>query len=96
MIKIVARHVIKPDCIEQFKDGTKTLVEKSCQEEGNIFYTINQSINDPKVFVMIECWEDIEAVKRHGATEHFKEAAALSVFFEEPLVIELFSEVLPG
>ena len=96
MIKIVARHVIKPDCIEQFKAGAKPLVEKSCQEEGNVFYTLNQSLNDPKVFDMIECWEDMEAIKRHNASEHFKEAAALAAFFEEPLTIELFTEVLPG
>ena len=45
---------------------------------------------------MIECWEDMEAIKRHNDSDHFKEGVAtLAPFFEGPVVPELFAEVLP-
>ena len=41
MIKIVAKQVIRKDCIGKYRELTKELVEKSQAEAGNIMYTSN-------------------------------------------------------
>lgn len=71
MLKVVAKLTVKKDKIEEFKTTAKSLVEKSNAEEANIFYTLNQSVEDVQQFAFIECWKDEEALKNHEATEHF-------------------------
>lgn len=93
MIKIVARNLIKEDKVETFKEMVKELVEKSCAEEGNVFYSINVSTENPRMFAFIECWRDQEAIDTHNATEHFRRIVpAIGELCEESSV-ELFIEL---
>ncbi len=71
MIKIVAKNYVKPECVQAFKDTAKELIEKSRAEEGNIFYTLNVSVNDPNTLVFIENWKDQAAIDFHNKSEHF-------------------------
>ena len=71
MIKIVAKNYVKPECVQAFKDTAKELIEKSRAEEGNIFYTLNVSVNDPNTLVFIENWKDQAAIEFHNKSEHF-------------------------
>ena len=71
MYKIVARLSVKKDKIEELKETAKELIQKSSAEEGNVFYTLNQDTQDEQKFAFIECWKDEEAMKIHGASEHF-------------------------
>ena len=72
MIRIVARQVIKKECIERYHALAKELVTASLAEEGCLAYTSNQSNNDPRIHCFIEDWKDQETIDRHGATEHFR------------------------
>ena len=71
MIKIVARMTVKKDKVEEFKEIVRELIEKSRAEEGNIFYTLNQNLEDAQKLTFIECWKDEEAIRIHNATPHF-------------------------
>lgn len=71
MFKIVARLSVKKEKIEEFKRAAAELIQKSSAEEGNVFYTLNQDTQDEQKFAFIECWRDEEAMKIHGASEHF-------------------------
>ena len=71
MIKIVAKNYVKPECVQLFKDTAKELIEKSRAEEGNIFYTLNVSKNDPNTLVFIEDWKDQAAIDFHNNTDHY-------------------------
>ena len=71
MIKIVAKMTVKEGQAETFKASAKELIEKSAAEEGNIFYTLNVSVNDPNQFAIIECWKDQAAIDFHNQTPHF-------------------------
>lgn len=94
MIKIVARQVIRKDCMEQYRALTKELVEKSCAEAGNVTYTSNQSLSDERVHCFIEIWKDQEAIDIHNASEHFQRIVPqLAELFDEPETVELYSEV---
>lgn len=72
MLKVVASLRVKKDKIDEFKKTAKDLIDKSRAEEANIFYTLNQSVEDEQQFAFIECWRDQEALKEHEATEHFR------------------------
>ena len=71
MFKIVARLTVKADKIDEFKKTAEELVRKSSEEEGNIFYTLNQDTQDEQKFSFIECWKDDEAMNVHKTSEHF-------------------------
>ena len=71
MIKIVAKMVVKESYVEAFPREAANLVRASSAEAGNVFYTLNQSAEDPKVFCFIECWKDQAAIDAHNASAHF-------------------------
>lgn len=71
-LRIVAKMPVAEGNVEQFKALAAELIEKSRQEEGNIFYTLNVGKKAPNTLVFIECWRDKAAIKSHNATEHFQ------------------------
>lgn len=94
MIKIVAKQVIRKDCIAKYRELTKELVEKSQAEAGNITYTSNQSTTDERVHCFIEIWKDQEAIDIHNASEHFQRIIPqLGELFDEPETVDLYTEV---
>ncbi len=94
MLKVVARLTVKKDKIEDFKNAAKDLIAKSNAEEGNVFYTLNQSIEDEQKFAFIECWKDLDALKIHEKTEHFtKTLPILGEMTEGSEPTELFNEI---
>lgn len=94
MIKIVAKQVIRKDCIGKYRELTKELVEKSQAEAGNIMYTSNQSTADERVHCFIEIWKDQEAIDIHNASEHFQRIIPqLGELFDAPEIVDLYTEV---
>ena len=71
MIKIFAKQLIKEGKEEEFLKICAELVEKSRAEEGNVFYSINRSKENDRLFAFIECWKDQAAIEIHNATPHF-------------------------
>ena len=94
MIKIVAKNYVKPECSEAFRETAKELIEKSCAEEGNIFYTLNVSKKDPNTFVFIEAWKDQAAIDFHNNSEHFTSIVPkLAKMCNREGDVELFDEI---
>lgn len=94
MIKIVAKLPVKEGNVETFKAMAKELVAKSATEEGNIFYTLNESITTPNLLAFIECWKDQAAVDFHNNTEHFTSILPkLSALCDGEVSIDVFNEV---
>ena len=94
MIKIIAKNYVKPECVQVFIDTAKELIEKSCAEEGNIFYTLNVSKNDPNTLVFIENWKDQAAIDFHNKTEHFTSIAPkLDEMCNREVSVEIFEEI---
>ena len=94
VIKIIARRIIKPDCIEAFEALAAELVRESRKEPGCLGYTLNRSNQDPRIHMFIESWADQAAIEEHNASAHFTrivpQFAALS---EERLPTEIFTEL---
>ena len=95
MIKIVATQKVKEGKMEEFLETAKDLIAKSRAEEGNVFYTLNQSVKDPSVLAFVECWKDDDAIKAHNAAEHLqKYLPMLGALCEGEGVIEVYNEVI--
>lgn len=94
MIKIVAKQIIRKDCIPQYQALAKELVEKSRAEEGNIAYSSNQSLTDERIHCFIEIWKDQDAIAVHNATEHFTRIVPqLAEMFDGPKVVDQYTEI---
>ncbi|MDO5476921.1 MAG: antibiotic biosynthesis monooxygenase [Eubacteriales bacterium] len=94
MIKIFAKSLVKEECVDKYIELTKELVEKSRAEEGNIFYSINRSIKNDRIFAFMECWKDQAALDFHNATPHFTGIVPqLRELCEESYGAELFNEI---
>lgn len=94
MIKIVAKMPVKEGNVETFKAIAKELVAKSAAEEGNIYYTLNESTTTPNLLAFMECWKDQDAVNFHNNTEHFTTILPkLSALCSGEVSIDLFNEI---
>ena len=72
MIKVVARTLVREECIEAYQALAKEIVAASQNDRGVITYTMNQSTGDKRLHAMIEAWEDMESLQAHMASEHFR------------------------
>lgn len=81
MIFVIATSVLKEGCREQFINLTKENYAKVHAEEGCISYTLtsdcDSGMEKQKKFgentvVFVECWESLDALKKHLAAPHMK------------------------
>ncbi|MBQ6663171.1 MAG: antibiotic biosynthesis monooxygenase [Firmicutes bacterium] len=94
MLKIFAEIKVKEGCKEEFLALAKELVAKSSAEEGNVSYSVNQSVKDPDTFAFIEIWGSQEAVAKHSKSEHFTTIfAKLQVLAAHAEPIKIFYEI---
>ena len=91
MIKVVAKSLVKEACVEAYTKLEKELVDKSQSDAGMVYYTLNISVENPRLFAMLECWENQEALQAHMASEHFTTMVPqLGPMVEEGYPLELF------
>jgi len=95
MLKVVAEHHVKEDCLERFKELSKIIVEKTVTlDQGCISYTVCQDINDPLHCSMIEEWESQEMLEKHIQAPHFIEIVPkLGECCEGAMVLTLYNKL---
>lgn len=94
MIRVVAKVLIKEDKVDTFITAAKALVDASRKDAGNIGYTLNVSVDNPRLFAIIENWQDQESLDAHMKQPHFLESmGATKECAETDMTIELFNEV---
>ncbi|MDR0815694.1 MAG: antibiotic biosynthesis monooxygenase [Bacteroidales bacterium] len=91
---ISARVFIKADKVADFIAATKSLLELSRAEEGNVSYSLFQDPEDPTKFMFFEEWKNQAAVEVHFATEHFKKfGETLNACGSQPADITVYDSV---
>lgn len=94
MIRVIARTLVREECIETYCALAKEMVAQTQKESGNVSYTLNRSAENPRLFAMIEVWESRAALDAHMATEHFRRLVPqMADFAEEKYPLELYTEV---
>jgi len=73
----------KGDEIEQ---EFKKLIPKVLKDPGSIEYAVHRALDDPNKFFVYEKYDDMDALKLHSSTEHFKAfgQATASMFSGRP------------
>ena len=72
MVKVTAVNYVKAECIDDFLETAKELVEKTNElDKGCIKYELCKDVNDPLRFVMLEEWENQESLDEHMKAKHF-------------------------
>lgn len=71
MKTINATFFIKEDNRQDFLQAIQPLIESSRQEKGNRSYQLYQAVDKPNQFIMIEQWENQEAIDSHNQTPAF-------------------------
>ena len=74
-ITVFAKWQVPDNHIETVLNLFTELVEKTRQEEGNLFYTVHQSTTEAGTFMLYESYKDEDAVAAHRASEHFQRIA---------------------
>lgn len=97
MMIIHAHLQVKPDQEQAFLNESKTLIEASRKEQGNIQYDLMKSVEQEGHFTMVEVWKDAQAIEAHNSSEHFtafsKKAAG---FMSAPIELKVYSgEAVP-
>ncbi len=94
MIKLVAKRLVREECVDAYIPLAKELVEKTQAEKGMVYYTLNRGAENGRLFVMLEAWETQEALDSHSASAHFKELVPkLSAMAEQNFPLEKYIEV---
>ncbi|MFA7084774.1 MAG: putative quinol monooxygenase [Arcobacteraceae bacterium] len=63
--------IAKDENIQELKALLTTMVEPSKKEVGCLLYDIFQVKNEPTRFIVIESWENNEALDGHKQTDHY-------------------------
>ncbi|HIP59547.1 MAG TPA: antibiotic biosynthesis monooxygenase, partial [Campylobacterales bacterium] len=63
--------IAKEDSIEALKALLGTMVQASRVEEGCLLYNIYQMKDKPTTFVVLEAWENEEALDGHKHSAHY-------------------------
>ena len=75
---------------EMVSSGT---VDAIRAEEGNLRYEYYQSMDDPETILLIDSWEDQEAIDKHHATPMMDTIAKLREKYDLHMTVERYTAV---
>lgn len=77
---------------EAFIEEIQPLIEASRAESGNVSYDLFKSTDKANIFIMVEVWQDSNAVASHNASAHFTSfVGKAGNFLAAPLDIKTFN-----
>lgn len=71
MLIVHVHIIVKPDCIEAFKEATIENARNSRKEPGIVRFDVIQQNDDPTRFVLVEVYRSVEATAAHKETAHY-------------------------
>jgi quinol monooxygenase YgiN len=69
---------VPPGELEALRPAMAAIIKASRAEPGNILFTLAEDVLEPGLIRAFEVFRDDEALKAHGASEHFKAWRAVS------------------
>lgn len=95
MIRVVAKHFIKKNKIDEILKIYKALVDKSRNDEGCISYELFQDVNDESILTIIEQWENKKALDNHLSDSDFKVLISkTSDLLEKETEINIYKQII--
>ncbi|MBX3064929.1 MAG: antibiotic biosynthesis monooxygenase [Anaerolineae bacterium] len=87
MILIIGRFQVQVEQLEAFQQFARDLIPEARKAAGCISFDLMQDLSQPDQFVMLEQWEDREALENNFSSETYQIAddAMSSFVVEDPL-----------
>ncbi len=90
MITINVLLKVKPEQEQAYLEYVETMVHKSRADEGCLYYDHLKSVTAPYDYMIVENWENEEAVEKHNATDHLQNfLKEIPSYLSEDLVLKL-------
>ena len=70
---MIVHFKVKRDQVEAVLAAAKKAVPASRAEKGCVAYDVQQNLEDPTEFFVLETWRDTKALQFHSGTDHFAE-----------------------
>ena len=98
MLHVVHVHVhVLPEHVAAFAAATLENARQSLTEPGIARFDVIQDKADPRRFVLVEVYRDLEAPARHKETAHYlKWRDAVAPMMAEPRSARTFTNLFPG
>ncbi|KQL32699.1 monooxygenase [Bacillus sp. FJAT-25509] len=91
MIIIHAKMTIDSAKETMFLEEMTSLLELSRAEEGNISYDLTKQTDRVNEYIMVETWQDLNAVATHNTSAHFTAFAEKAKdYLTAPIQINLY------
>jgi quinol monooxygenase YgiN len=78
-IYVFARWNVKPGNLPEVLVLLKEAAQKSREEEGNLFYKLHRSINDPNTIILFEGYANEAAAAQHRNSPHFQDTVVQKI-----------------
>jgi quinol monooxygenase YgiN len=94
MITVIAKMPIKEGMMDEALKEFKELISEVAKEEGTVLYSLNVEKANPNTLVVVEQYNDKEALNFHSSTPHFNEFfAKISVLLGGPPELAVMKEI---
>lgn len=70
-MRVIVKRLIKEGKVEEAKKIYEELVSLTRKEDGCIFYALYQDEINPRLFALMEEWQNTEVLNQHLKTEHY-------------------------
>ena len=97
MLVVLVNVLVKPECIESFKEATAANAMDSSKEPGIARFDFHQSQDNPAQFVLIEVYRNADAPARHKETAHYnKWRSTVEPMMAEPRKSTKYTNLFPA
>lgn len=91
MIIVHAEMKVNRELEAEFLESVQELVKSSREEAGNVSYKLLKETDQDDTYLMVEQWEDQQAVEAHNASSHFQAFVAKApTYLTAPLHVQAF------
>lgn len=95
MLTVIAENHFNEESIDKVKETIIKLIEQTKKEDGCIKYDIVQDTTNPGLLTMIENWDSLESLKKHGSNPDFlKMVKELGEYTNKPTEMKIYKEFL--
>src|ERR1700694_1978068 len=92
VIYVVATLTVRPETRAEFIAAATSCIKETRKEPGNIAYDLPDSVTHSAQMVLVEQWENAEALVPHRSAEHMKAFGRIAVkCFSAPPKIEIIT-----
>ena len=93
---MIVHFKVKRDQVDAVLTGAKKVVPASRAEPGCLAYDVQQGLEDPTEFFVLETWRDAKGLEFHAGTGHFTEfIKIMGAAVDEAPQIQITHAVVP-